>query len=293
MARRALERGDLHEVHAAARRAAHEGAPRAEVLLVRAHAFLRQGFAGEALERYQAVLADEAGAALAAASRAEAELGCALSLLELGRSQEALASAAELAGATGDPRALRAHGRALAANERPAEAADVLERALEAAEEDRAGIALDAGYARLAAGRGAEAERLFRVALSLEPESPAALTGLGRALASLGHDDDAAEALAAALDALPTYAEAALSLAGLQRRRGAHEAAIATLADLLYADPYHLDALQRLGEYLAGVGRFPDAATALGRVLAFDPGNERARAALEDLGISDADAGAA
>ena len=292
-ARRALDRGDLHQVHVAARRAADEGAARADVLLVRAHAFLRQGFAGEALERYQSVLSEEAGGELPAPARTEAELGCALALLDLGRSQEALASAAELASATGDPRAMRAHGRALAANERPAEAAEVLERALEASETDRAGIALDAGYARLAAGRGADAERLFRVALSLEPEGPAVLTGLGRALASLGHDDDAATALRAALQVLPTYAEAALSLAGLQRRLGRSADAIAILADFLFADPYHFDGLHRLGEYLAGEERYEDAATAFRRVLAFDPANERARAALEHLGLARVAAGAA
>ncbi|HSM35302.1 MAG TPA: tetratricopeptide repeat protein [Longimicrobiales bacterium] len=292
-ARRALERADLHAAHAAARRAAEAGAARSQVLLIRAEAFLRQGFAGEALERFEAVLSEESEDALDAAVRAEAELGCSRALLELGRTREALSTAAALAGATGDARALRAQGRALAADQRPAEAAEVLERALEVAEEGRAAIALDAGQACLASGRGAEAERLFRVALSLEPDSPAGLTGLGRALASLGHDDAAGDALSAALVALPTYADAALSLAALRRRGGDPDAAVATLAEFLLADPYHFGALQRLGEYLAHDGRAEDAAVAFRRILAFDPGDDRARDALRSLEAERVDAGAA
>jgi tetratricopeptide (TPR) repeat protein len=263
------------------------------VLLIRAEAFLRQGFAGEALERFEAILAVEAGDSAPDGLRPEAELGCARSLLELGRVQEALAAAAALAGATGDPRALRVQGRALAADQRPAEAADVLERALEVAREDRAGIALDAGHARLSSGRGSEAERLFRVALAAQPESPAALTGLGRALASLGHDEAAVDTLGAALAALPTYADAALSLAALRRRAGDADAAIATLAEFLLADPYHFGVLHRLGDYLAADGRIDDAAVAFRRILTFDPGNARARASLDGLGTALVDAGAA
>ncbi|MEN8374399.1 MAG: tetratricopeptide repeat protein, partial [Gemmatimonadota bacterium] len=293
VARRALARGDLHEVHGAARAAAERGAPRAEVLLVRAEAFLRQGFAGEALERFDALLAVEAGDDLPEATRIAAELGRARSLLQLDRAAEALLVTTELAGARDAASALRVHGQALAANGRPAEAAEALERALEEGVEDRAGAALDAGHARLASGQGPDAERLFRLALSLEPDSPAAMTGLGRALAAVGREEEATATLRAALEALPSYADAAITLARLLRRTGDPSGAIATLADFLSADPYHLDGLHRLGEYLAAQDRVEDAATAFRRVLAFDPGHARARDALDGLGVAPRDVGAA
>jgi tetratricopeptide (TPR) repeat protein len=82
---------------------------------------------------------------------------------------------------------------------------------------------------------------------------------------------EAEQELVAALDAVPTYAEATLELAGLRRQAGRAGDALPLLIDLLQRDPYHFDALIALGETLLSIGRKRDAITAFTRVLRFDP----------------------
>ena len=53
------------------------------------------------------------------------------------------------------------------------------------------------------------------------------------------------------------------------------------LIDLLTVDPYHLDALMRLGELLEQMRRPDDAIEAYQRVLRFDPGHDAAVAHCE------------
>lgn len=74
-----------------------------------------------------------------------------------------------------------------------------------------------------------------------------------------------------ALDLLPTYGPAALSLADLIRRTESPHAAIPVLVDLLQADPYELEALTALGRALLEDGRTNQALEAFNRVLRFDP----------------------
>jgi tetratricopeptide (TPR) repeat protein len=74
-----------------------------------------------------------------------------------------------------------------------------------------------------------------------------------------------------ALDLLPTYGAAALSLADLLRRTEAPRAAIPVLVHLLQADPYELEALTALGRALLEDGRTQQALEAFSRVLRFDP----------------------
>ena len=82
---------------------------------------------------------------------------------------------------------------------------------------------------------------------------------------------DAERHLVAALEAVPTYAEATLELAQLRRRSGRARESMALLIELLQRDPYNMDALLRLGEVLLEAGRREDALLAFGRVLRFDP----------------------
>jgi tetratricopeptide (TPR) repeat protein len=82
---------------------------------------------------------------------------------------------------------------------------------------------------------------------------------------------DAEQELAAALEAVPTYAEATLELAALRRQVGRAGEGLPLLIDLLQRDPYHIDALIALGETLLSIGRKRDAVTAFTRVLRFDP----------------------
>ena len=58
-----------------------------------------------------------------------------------------------------------------------------------------------------------------------------------------GRDREAERELVAALDAVPTYAEATLALAELRRRFGRSADAMPLLIELLQRDPYNLDAL--------------------------------------------------
>ena len=74
-----------------------------------------------------------------------------------------------------------------------------------------------------------------------------------------------------ALDLLPTYGAAALSLADLLRRTEGPGAAIPVLVRLLQADPYELEALTALGRALLEDGRTQQAMEAFSRVLRFDP----------------------
>src|SRR5690606_5423903 len=75
------------------------------------------------------------------------------------------------------------------------------------------------------------------------------------------------------LEALPGYAEAALLIADAETARGDFLPAVEVLADLLIDDPYHLEALLRLGEVLLPGGRENDAVVALRRVLRGNPGS--------------------
>ncbi|MCS7338484.1 MAG: tetratricopeptide repeat protein [Verrucomicrobiae bacterium] len=69
------------------------------------------------------------------------------------------------------------------------------------------------GSVQLRLRDAAGAEKSFAEALKLEPKNPAALNGLGVALAQRNRPKEAAEAFGAALDAAPDFAPAALNLA--------------------------------------------------------------------------------
>ena len=86
-----------------------------------------------------------------------------------------------------------------------------------------------------------------------------------------GQNREAEQELVAALDAVPTYAEATLELASLRRRLGRTGEALTLLIELLQRDPYHFDALIGLGETLLALGRKRDAVHAFPRGLRFDP----------------------
>jgi tetratricopeptide (TPR) repeat protein len=81
----------------------------------------------------------------------------------------------------------------------------------------------------------------------------------------------AREAYERALEALPTFHEAALALADLHRRSGRLRQAIGRLADLLEQDPYDLDALLLLGRALLDDKRVDASYEAFRRMLRFDP----------------------
>jgi tetratricopeptide (TPR) repeat protein len=84
---------------------------------------------------------------------------------------------------------------------------------------------------------------------------------------------EAEQELTAALELVPTFAEATLELAFLWRATDRGHDALALLVELLERDPYHFDALVALGETLLEVNRPGDATTAFARVLRFQADN--------------------
>lgn len=276
-ARDAVERGELETAGAEAMRAAATGAEPAEVLLLLGDVYLGQGLAGEALERYRAVLeldsADEEDVR-------RALLGAARANLDLGRFEAARGLAGRYCERVpGQAEGLRVLGRALAGSGEAGRAVAVLEEAAELLPDDP-GLLTELGEARLGADDLAGAEQAWRRAIHVDGGAVAARVALGRLVAARGEESEAAAQFRAALALLPTYGEAALQLAKLEAAAGRSEEAVAVLVDLLLADPYHLDALTRLGRVLCDAGRMDEAETAFRRVLRFDPTNEDAAAGL-------------
>src|SRR5690606_2042357 len=77
-------------------------------------------------------------------------------------------------------------------------------------------------------------------------------------------------------------------LGELEWRSGRREDAIRTLVDFLVLDPTHVEALTRLGSWLAGSGRYAQAETALRRALRLDPDHPGARSELDRIGAATA-----
>jgi cellulose synthase operon protein C len=283
----ALAGGRVELAATEAQRAADAGADRRDLLLVHAEIFLRQGLAGEALERFNQVLEDP-GAGSATAERFDdrrrrALLGRARSLLVLGRVPAARESAeklCELAPEHGP--ALRVLGETLVRSGAYVRAVETLERARDFLVDD-AGLLIELGSAYAGCDDDAAAEAALRGALRLDGAAVAAHVALGRLYRHTGRWDAAAQEFRAALGVLPSYGDAALPLAELELERGDATAAVAALVDLLTVDPYHLEALVQLGATLAAVDRVAEAHTAYERVLRFDPGNEAAARGLASL----------
>src|SRR2546425_244154 len=111
----------------------------------------------------------------------------------------------------------------------------------------------------------------YRAALELDRGYVQVWLDLGRL-----HEDkeawaEAQEAYERALQALPTFNEAALALADLLRRSGRTRAAVVRLAEMLEQDPYDLPALLLLGRALLDDKRDEQALEAFRRALKFDP----------------------
>lgn len=285
-AREALARGQLDLATALAQEALPVDEERIEGLVLLGDVFLRRQLAGEALERYQAALA-EVGAEGSPHTEdferlhRDALLGMTKALLMLGRVAEARDGAEELCELLpGNADALRILGQVLARAGQFDRAVEILERGRAVAEAD-VEIATDLGLAYLETGNLAEAETELRRALGCDKLSVAAHFALGRVLDRAGRDEEAVETYRAALTLLPSYGEVALALAEVERRRGRYEAAIGVQVDLLTLDPYHLDILCQLGSVLLEAGREGDAGFAFRRVLRLDPDHEGARQGLE------------
>jgi tetratricopeptide (TPR) repeat protein len=287
-ARKSLAQGKLDQATEQAQRALRAGAERREFLLLQGDIYLRRGLAGEAVERFNAVLTDvsAAGDPVSASTQEvvhRALAGAARSFLELDKITEAVEAAERLVQvAPDDAGALRLFGRALARVNDFHRAVIVLEQA-RATQPGEPTLLAELGAAFLGAGELHQAEAALREAVRLDEFAISARVTLGRILAAAGKTDDAAGEFRAALEFLPSHGEAAFALADLERKAGRIKSAIGVLVDMLSVDPYHLDGLVRLGDLLTEAGRTDQARLAYQRVLHFDPGHDAAIKALQRL----------
>jgi tetratricopeptide (TPR) repeat protein len=271
LARDYLSKGLFGRALAEVKRVAGAGGDPVEAALLSAEIFRLQGLHGEALDRFGAAL-EQLGEETGSQRRERAHLGRGWSLLALGKPELVILEATAIREVGGDPfeaGRLEAEAR-LALGE--ADAAIEAFSGLLALRPGDPGLLSRIGSAARVAGQSDLARQLLIDALRADPDRMAARIELGELYLSDGLVDDAVEQGRAALEALPGYAEAALLVADGELERGDPDAAIEVLADLLYDDPYNLEALLKLGEMLQASGRDADAIFAFRRVLRFDPG---------------------
>ncbi len=266
LARDYVSKGLMDVAAAEAVRAVQRGASRADAAVLLGDIFAKRGLHGEALERYREARALEP-------DRADARLGEVKALFALGgwRGDEAHGLAEELlAMAPEDVDALVAVARGRAGAGDAAGALTALQQAQTRAP-GRADLHKLQGDVALKVGDKHGALAAYHAALELDPGFIQVWVDLGRLHEEKEAWDDARRAYEQALDALPTFHEAALALADLLRRSGHPRQAVVRLAELLEQDPYDLPALLLLARALIDDKRDAQALEALRRALKFDP----------------------
>ncbi len=264
LARDYVSKGLFDLASAEAVRAMQRGADKAAATALIGDLYAKRGLHGEALERYREVRALDP-------ARTDARLGEIQALLALGRVAEASGPAEELLTlAPGDVEALVVVARARAVQGDAAAALTALQQAQSRAPA-RADLRKLQGDVLVKVGDRGGALAAYRAALELDQGFVAVWVDLGRLHEQREQWSDAQRAYERALDVLPTYHEAGLALADLQRRLGRLRPAIALLAEQLEQDPYDLEALILLGRALQDDRRPQAALEAFRRVLKFDP----------------------
>lgn len=259
-----LSTGLYDRAMAEASRAIARGADGAEGNALLGDILCRQGAYGDALEKYRTARALNP-------HHLRAQRGEAQTLLLFGRGPEAREVAEQvLAAAPTDVDALMLAASCRFEAGDPGAALEALDGARRFAP-GRADVLRWMGNITRSLGDVDGAIAAYREALALDADFAAVRFDLAKLLMQRELWGEAEQELLAALDAVPTYAEATLELATLLRLTGRQQAAVELLVDLLARDPYSFDALIALGETLMELGSIADAGTAFGRVLAFDP----------------------
>jgi tetratricopeptide (TPR) repeat protein len=289
-ARTNLEGGQFAQAISALQRATAAGGNRVEVQLLQGEIHGASGAVGEAVERFEGVLAELDALADPDAVgldgidvRRRALAGLTRAQLDLERPVRAIDAAERwLALAPGSIDAITALADALEESGQPRRATSILESAL-ADRPDHPELLTRLGMTHVSAGELEQAEQVLRRAIELRGDAPAARAALGRLLGMTGRPDAAVREYHAALDSIPSFAAAALGLSDLLTEYRRTAEAVAVLAGFLEVDPYHFGALVRLGDLLWESGRQKEAGFAYRRVLRFDPGHPDAREGLERL----------
>jgi len=264
LARDYVSKGMMDLAVAEAMRAVQRGADRGQAATLIGDTYGRRGLYGEALERYREARTLDA-------TNAAAALGEVKTLLALHRAAEALPLAEQLAAtASEDVEVLVATAKARAATGDAAGALTALRQAQTRAPA-RADLHKLQGDIALKVGDRQGARAAYRASLDLDEGFVQVWLDLGRLHEQDEEWPDAQRAYEAALEALPTFHEAALALADLLRRSGKIQSAIVRLADMLEQDLYDMDALLLLGRALIDDKRNEEALEAFRRALKFDP----------------------
>jgi len=264
LARDYVSKGMMELAVAEATRAVQRGADAGQAATLLGDIYARRGLHGEALERYREARTLDAANAVAA-------LGEVKSLLAMHRAAEALPLAEALvAKAPEDVEILVATAKARAATGDAAGALTALQQAQTRAPA-RADLHKLQGDIALKVGERQGARSAYRSALDLDAGFVQVWLDLGRLHEQDEEWADAQRAYEAALEALPTFHEAALALADLLRRIGSVRAAVVRLAEMLEQDPYDMEALMLLGRALLDDKRDAEALEAFRRALKFDP----------------------
>src|SRR5215510_7994365 len=130
----------------------------------------------------------------------------------------------------------------------------------------------------------AEAEKLYRRVMKLDPEDPAAAFNLGNLLRAAGRKVDAEKAYRAAIKADPRFIDALYNLADLLDDQGRSKEAITSLRKALDVDPAHADCLFNMAVLKQRLEDHGEAADYWRRYLMVDSSSEwaaRAKRALK------------
>jgi len=130
-------------------------------------------------------------------------------------------------------------------------------------EQWRSSMAL--GHAARTEGRLEEALAHYERARALAPDNAETVGAVGIMLLHLDRRDEAAALLKRAVEIDPSHPAARLSLAELHVRQGDVPGAIRGVEALAAQSPHHWWIWEKLGDFEAMAGRFPDAATHFGR----------------------------
>jgi tetratricopeptide (TPR) repeat protein len=174
-----------------------------------------------------------------------------------------------LANEPGNEFALNLLGVVLIRSQRPAEAVDALERALEVSESDCETHA-NLGLAYVGMDNYADAIRAFRRSLELRPAQPQVLNNLGNALAAVDKHQEAIACFKAALAFDGRFADCLNNLARSCLETLSIDEALQNVSQALQLEPGRADYLNTRGEVLLREARVQEARTCFEEAIAAD-----------------------